>query len=165
MAEHSKLKARRLVQSRLDAMSNADHLNCSKLVLEKAESMITTLGAGGQLNVVLKYNAVTKWREVDLSSLKSSLKNVQIDSILPEKNVLHPTSSYDVIMVPLYGFNSAKYRLGHGNGWYDTFLATQPNAIKVGVGFEINLVDFEVNSYDIAMDIIITENRFESLRM
>ena len=68
-----------------------------------------------------------------------------------------PQKKYDVIVVPLFGFNDERYRLGHGGGWYDKLLAAQQQAVAVGVGFEAGRIAFATEAHDQKMDKIITE--------
>lgn len=69
-----------------------------------------------------------------------------------------PPQSYDVIIVPMLGFDSDLQRIGFGGGYYDRFLATQPQAKKIGVCFEAGKVDkLPAESHDIPLDTIITE--------
>ena len=69
-----------------------------------------------------------------------------------------PENRYDVVIVPVLGFDRAGYRLGLGQGWYDRFLATQPSARKVGLAYgwaRLDLLPHEPR--DIPLDCIITE--------
>ncbi len=67
---------------------------------------------------------------------------------------------FEVIIVPLLGFDEAGYRLGYGGGFYDRFLATQPQALTIGLGFEQSLVTgFPREAHDIPLQMIITEQR------
>lgn len=68
--------------------------------------------------------------------------------------------AFDAVIVPMLGFDDSLHRLGYGGGYYDRFLATQPQAQKIGVCFELGHVDkLPTEAHDIRMDIIITETR------
>jgi 5-formyltetrahydrofolate cyclo-ligase len=80
---------------------------------------------------------------------------------------LEPKSSYltdesaqfDIIFVPLLGFDRHGHRIGHGSGHYDRYLQTQANATKIGLAFadlECRLVPTE--AHDQSLDIVITES-------
>jgi len=65
---------------------------------------------------------------------------------------------FDVIIVPMLGFDETLNRIGYGGGYYDAFLATQPKAKKIGVCFEAGRVkNLPVTDHDIALDKIVTE--------
>jgi len=65
---------------------------------------------------------------------------------------------FDAVLVPMLGFNAALNRIGYGGGYYDMFLATQPNARKIGVCFEIgHTVHIPTEPHDIPLDIIVTD--------
>jgi len=64
----------------------------------------------------------------------------------------------EVIIVPMLAFDRAGHRLGYGAGYYDRFLSSYPQAIKIGAAFscqEIGSVPADAN--DVAMDLIVTE--------
>ena len=63
----------------------------------------------------------------------------------------------DVIVIPVVGFHYP-YRMGYGKGYYDRYLK-KTRALKIGVAFDCQETDFEVHSWDIPLDIIITETR------
>ena len=68
------------------------------------------------------------------------------------------TPKFDAVIVPMLGFDNSLHRLGHGGGYYDRFLATQPQAYKIGVCFELGHVQaLPVEAHDIPLDVIITE--------
>lgn len=83
--------------------------------------------------------------------------------IEPKKETLRPVSSdeSDLILVPGLAFTKAGHRLGYGGGYYDRFLAgISKNIPKVALAFELQIVDtLPVESYDIPMDFILTEER------
>ncbi|CAN5411391.1 hypothetical protein BH09PAT4_BH09PAT4_01820 [soil metagenome] len=64
---------------------------------------------------------------------------------------------YDVVVVPLLGFNEQGYRIGYGGGYYDRFLATQPQTKAIGLCYEDGLVSFVPESHDLSLEVIVTE--------
>ena len=75
-----------------------------------------------------------------------------------------PTSTIDVILMPLVGFDSKGNRLGMGGGYYDRTLAftqfTQQKPILIGIAHdeqEVETLPFE--PWDIPLDIIVTPKR------
>lgn len=67
---------------------------------------------------------------------------------------------FDVIIVPMLGFDETLNRVGYGGGYYDKFLATQPKAKKVGVCYEAGkTAKIPVAEHDVALDMIVTEDK------
>lgn len=149
--------ARRVVQTHMHTMACGDHSLLADIVYNHVRQRLSELHEAGKLRNILSYHAVPQWGEVDLSPLEREFKDVRFNYVPANPQAPFPTTTYDAVLVPLYGFNSEGYRLGRGSGWYDRFLATQPQAVKVGVGFEISRVHFIADPYDIPMDIVITE--------
>ena len=68
------------------------------------------------------------------------------------------TKELDLIVVPGLAYDNQGGRLGYGGGYYDTFLATQPNALKVGVGFQSQLIaEVPMEEHDVKLDMIISK--------
>jgi len=74
------------------------------------------------------------------------------------------TESFDIILVPLVGFDKHCNRLGRGAGYYDHSLAftigknTDERPLLVGLAYEFQkLSEFEPSKWDVPLDIIITE--------
>lgn len=65
----------------------------------------------------------------------------------------------DCLLVPCVGFDTRRYRLGYGGGYYDRTLAqTVPWPLAVGIAFEIGRVDsIEPQAHDMALDAVITD--------
>lgn len=75
----------------------------------------------------------------------------------PNSNEKMPKDAIEIMFIPGIAFSSKGYRLGFGAGYYDRYLADYPHT-KVGVCFAFQLVpELPTDSYDIPMDIIITE--------
>ena len=66
----------------------------------------------------------------------------------------------DLIIVPGIVFDSQGNRIGFGRGFYDRFLKKVPDTFKIGLAFEIQIVEtIPKISSDIPVDKIITEKR------
>ena len=61
------------------------------------------------------------------------------------------------LLVPCLGFNSGRYRLGYGGGYYDRTLAQAPRPCTVGIAYACLAAEFSCGPYDIALDHIVTE--------
>lgn len=64
---------------------------------------------------------------------------------------------YDMIIVAGLAFSDNLYRVGYGGGYYDTFLADQKNAHKVGVGYPFQMVQtVPTENHDVPLDEVIS---------
>lgn len=71
-----------------------------------------------------------------------------------------PPASIDFFVVPGLAFDAAHRRLGYGKGYYDRALAAAPAAAKIGVAFDLQIVDeVPATAADVALDLIVTESR------
>jgi len=159
-----KKKARELVDARLGVLAEQNHDHLSAKVYKNCEAFLNNVRLDGTMHSVLLFTARLQWRETSLFELEKKYTELTFSYVPPQSSAPFPSEKYDLIFVPLYGFNDEGYRLGRGGGWYDKFLATQPKAFKVGVGLELGRIDFQVDPHDIPMDVIITEDRCEILR-
>lgn len=66
----------------------------------------------------------------------------------------------DLVLVPGLAFDVRGHRLGFGKGYYDRFLPCMPNAVRVGLGFEFQmLVEVPAAAHDVPVDRLATERR------
>jgi 5-formyltetrahydrofolate cyclo-ligase len=65
----------------------------------------------------------------------------------------------DALIVPLVGFDGARYRLGYGGGYYDrTIAAATPRPFCIGFGYQAaRLETIFPQPHDIPMDLIVTD--------
>lgn len=113
----------------------------------RIQTVVPRLNKHGKYDSVL-VSAATKWRRQGLR--------------IPEPidgEVLTDGARFDVIVVPMLGFDESGYRLGHGMGWYDKFLITQPQALTIGLcyGFGIVTRGLPKESHDMPLKYIVTE--------
>jgi len=88
-------------------------------------------------------------------SLSDNLGTTKFGALAPlNNNIIIP----DIILIPGIAFDSMGYRLGHGLGMYDKYLA-HFSVIKIGVCFNSNLVNtLPRDDHDIKMDYVVTES-------
>lgn len=74
------------------------------------------------------------------------------------KNIILP-QDIDCIFVPGLAFDTLGNRLGQGGGYYDRFLKSCINAVKVGVCFSVQISQkvLIIDEHDEKMDFIISE--------
>lgn len=75
------------------------------------------------------------------------------------KGTQHPATpqvyqgNYDLIIVPGLAFDDTQYRLGYGGGYYDNFLASQPQAHKLGIFYPFQKVaKVPIEAHDYCLD-------------
>ncbi len=77
---------------------------------------------------------------------------------IPTSNFTQKDVRYDLIIVPVLGFDKNLNRLGYGRGVYDSFLTKQPATTKVGLAYEMSRLERIANeTHDVTLDAIITE--------
>lgn len=90
----------------------------------------------------------------------TTFKGGDFDTTEPESGAeLVPHEPLDVILTPLLGFDSRGHRVGYGGGYYDRFFAGHPQALRVGVGYEVLRVSEKLPTepHDVRLGAIITE--------
>jgi 5-formyltetrahydrofolate cyclo-ligase len=140
----------------------------SSLIQEKLLNLIDWT----KINTLHVYEPIEKLGEVDLAGFTKTVQDKypevhifttrQFDDIWEvvhiDGNKLIKAPGFDVVIVPMLGFDKTLHRLGYGGGFYDKFLATQPRALKIGVCFEAGKIDeMPIEPHDVAMNKIITE--------
>ena len=64
----------------------------------------------------------------------------------------------ELIVVPGVAFDTQGNRMGRGRGFYDRLLKSTPNAVKIGVAYDFQMMDvIPVEPHDVKMDRVITE--------
>lgn len=64
----------------------------------------------------------------------------------------------DMIIVPGVAFDRNNNRMGRGRGFYDRLLKTTPNAFKVGVAFNFQMVEcVPTEEFDVPMNAVLFE--------
>ena len=108
------------------------------------------------------YRSVAEWGEIATTALVAWLESEwpAIEIVQPSlsKDQPFPEQQFDLILVPALGFDRDNNRLGLGGGWYDRFVAQQPQARKIGVAYAWALVEdgIPVEPWDMKLDLVVT---------
>ena len=63
-----------------------------------------------------------------------------------------------LILMPGLAFDPQGHRVGYGGGYYDRYLAVQPNHPTVALCYDFQLYDrLDVDDYDVPVDVVITD--------
>ena len=152
---------RHLKEARL-GLSVEDRQSKSQIITEKLDNIIVW----DNVKNIHLFEPIHELCEVDISGFKFAgniYTSRKIDSkwhIMSASGGSEIPDNFDVIIVPMLGFDERLHRIGYGGGYYDRFLAEQPKAIKIGVCYESGFIrDLPTEDHDIPMDIIVTEEK------
>jgi len=99
-------------------------------------------------------------QEMQMVEIKS-LQDISISSKIPQPKGISvvPKEALDVIIVPGICFDLRGYRIGFGNGFYDSYLK-DVSATKIGLAFEEQIIErLPAETHDERVDIIVTDKR------
>jgi 5-formyltetrahydrofolate cyclo-ligase len=162
----TKLELRqKLKQTRLE-MTDAERTVKSREIVRRLKSEIDWV----KVKSVHYFEPIKQLVEVDISSLITYLEDTYPDLKLFTPRLIggnweliaakggEVPSKFDVVIVPMLGFDSRLHRIGYGGGYYDKFLAGQAQAQKIGVCFDNGKTDYIPDEpHDVSLSMIITE--------
>lgn len=177
---------RRLFLARRREMSEGEVKDKSQAISERVEEILREEGARTIMAYVSVRNEVDTWEL--MRSLLAEGKRVAVPLCAPETLDLVPCQvedleedlsagifgipgpkeekrkpvalgDLDVVLVPGVAFDLFGYRLGHGSGYYDRFLARLPKSVrKVGLAYHWQMVEqLPREPHDIPVDLVVTE--------
>lgn len=100
----------------------------------------------------------------EIKDMESDLVTDDMGYIQPRKDSIKPvdTEEIDLIVLPGIAFDRKGFRVGFGAGYYDRFLGKLNFSIPtIGVAYDFQMIESFINmeSYDIPVDYVITEER------
>lgn len=162
-ALRSKLKQARL------GLSDAERIRGTRAIVKQLKKLVDW----SEVKTVHYFEPIRRLQEVDISDLA-----VYLEDNYPSVQLFTPRlidgawqmvsikdkpapEQFDVILVPALGFDpKTLHRIGYGGGYYDKFLATQPQARKIGVCFESGKHQgIPIEPHDVPVNLIVTEAR------
>ena len=143
-----------------------------RLRLSDDEARVMSVAIAKRLQAQIRWEQVTHlhvyrsrhdWHEVDTRWVEAFVyaiwPHIQVTVGDALATAAVPKQQFDVILVPMVAFDDRLNRLGLGGGWYDRFLATQPNAVAIGLAYGFQRVSqLAVESHDAPMATIVTES-------
>ena len=99
-------------------------------------------------------------------SIKSfdDLSTGQSDIPQPQ-HVMEYDGCIDVILLPALAYTPNGDRLGRAGGYYDRFLTDRPDPLRIGLGFDFQIVEtIPADHHDQAVHMIVTESQIIQCR-
>ena len=134
-------------------------------------SMRSEVETGDLLNYLLAQNKITlapvmnmKWRTLTPRRIVDAKKDLVLHPYgmyQPNKKTCppFPLNQIDLIFVPGVAFDLKGYRIGYGAGFYDRFLPQCPQAVWIGLAYEVQIVtDTFPQAWDVPLHQILTED-------
>lgn len=150
----TKAELRSQLQAARLALPEAERVAKSQAILAALQALVDR----GQTHSIHTYKPIEALGEVDIMPFVQILQCLVAYPQKVDGQWHIDEQKFDIILVPMIGFDASLHRLGYGGGYYDKFLATQPQATKIGVCFELGKVDaLPIEPHDIALDYIVTE--------
>ncbi|HZO21155.1 MAG TPA: 5-formyltetrahydrofolate cyclo-ligase [Steroidobacteraceae bacterium] len=102
--------------------------------------------------VVQKAAPVEFWRWHPGVAMRRGLWDIPVP---PERAPVTP----QLLVIPLVGFDGARFRLGYGGGFYDrTLAAAAPRPKTIGIGFaDAQLPTIYPQPHDVPMELVVTD--------
>lgn len=137
-------------------------------VEQKSEKIIKNLISyinWDEIKTINVFQTIKSNQEIEISSLldfiKQNYMHIQISLAADKKSALlniPEGRSYDLVVIPLIGFDRIGNRLGYGGGYYDRFLAKNNCGKAVGLAYSFQEVEsLPVEQHDRKLGLIITE--------
>ncbi|MDE6384274.1 MAG: 5-formyltetrahydrofolate cyclo-ligase [Paramuribaculum sp.] len=175
----NKDQIRRRVKARKSLLDDNERLRAAESVFERLQQ----LAAFAVSNHILAYHSLpdelstlaflNRWHGtknlylprvngVNLDILPYNPANLRIGAFHIDEPTGTDTTDVDtieMIIVPAVAYDAHGNRVGRGRGFYDRLLQST-RALKVGVGYDFQLVDeIDAEPHDVPVDIVITESR------
>lgn len=185
MTNSAKSQLRQAMKARLAALSSEEYEFFNARIRERFFDLSPVKNAGS----IMIYYSIN--HEVETCSIIKELlklgKIVSLPICTPEKNLLAgkiedlagltmanfglrepprgaqllEPAKLDLIVVPGVAFDEKGYRLGHGAGYYDRFLASVPEIYKLGLAYDFQvLAELPVDRFDVPVDGLLTPDRY-----
>jgi len=187
MAQPTKADIRKEFLAKRDALDPAERKRSSSLIRQRvfqhpawknASTLLCYVSFGSEVDTHSLIQEALRFKKkvfvplYDPHSTETRLSELRRFGELvpgPKPEVLEPAPEFirpadpaqvELALVPGAAFDVQGGRLGFGRGYFDRLLAKTPKAIRIGLGFsaQISTIPLPLESYDVRLHAIITEN-------
>jgi 5-formyltetrahydrofolate cyclo-ligase len=124
---------------------------CARWLLEAGVHVVAPRGGGEHMPF---YSLDPEWNHLVVGEF-----GVRQPAIWNGGRAVDP-EAVSIVLVPGLAFDLGGNRLGQGAGWYDKVLSRAPQALKIGIAFEAQILpQVPHEAHDLAMDGWVTESR------
>lgn len=138
----------------------AKSIFCYISYLDEVEthSLITRFLQQNKVLAVPKIMNKTEMLAIPLTNF-SDLRPDKLGILTPKSNKAL-IDTFDIAITPGLGFTEKGDRLGYGRGYYDRWFSRNTVKVKIGIAFEVQVVDeLPLEETDLPLDILVTEKR------
>ncbi len=149
----------------IDEFNQAKSLFCYISYLSEVEtsSLVSRILEQNLALAVPKIMGKTEMRAIPLKDL-SDLEADKMGILTPKSSQV-ASDTFDIAITPGVGFTTKGDRLGYGRGYYDRWFSKNQVKTKIGLAFEVQIVDeLPLEKTDLPLDILVTEERIIDLR-
>jgi 5-formyltetrahydrofolate cyclo-ligase len=167
------------VLSRREALTADERAAASTRIAERALALLSRYRVVGlyahkgsevataELDVALRAHGVrVAYPRIVDGQRELAFREVAIDALIPSRfglrepppGELVSLDAIEAFCIPGLAFDRDGWRVGWGRGHYDATLAAAPDAVRVGLAFECQLVDhIEHDPHDARVHFVVTE--------
>ncbi len=167
-------------RNRLDPDTRADYATriCRRLLaldeITHAQTLFTYISIGSEVDTHLIINRLLETNKTVLApagmnrGIMKARQLAGLDSLstgilgIPEPPDTGEAyaGDIDVILLPALAFTIRGDRLGQAGGYYDRFIAENPQPIRIGLAFDIQIINhIPTQPHDQPVQLIVTESR------
>lgn len=131
------------------------------------ELIETLLGMGKTISVPITRVKEKRLDAIRITDLAADLRPGYCKIPEPTEELcrtrLLPPEEIDTILLPGSVFDERGGRFGYGGGYYDRLLARIPAATRIGLAFDLQIVEkAPLSAHDQLLDLVVTESRIIS---
>lgn len=132
--------------------------------VETMSLLQTFIDSGKTVSVPITYVKERRLDAIRITDPATQFEPGYCDIPEPARNILESNlvkpETLDAILLPGSVFDERCGRFGYGGGFYDRFVSSVPKASRIGLAFELQIVErAPLQAHDELLDLVVTEKR------